>query len=177
MATATPTANSPLTACWTLSRRTSRRTNTRAAAPTAAQMPVRRPFSALATMKATVGRVASSMPRQPPSCSSTRWRSKEKPGASGGAVVSDPPLWSALPASSTVLTRASPGLPDPGALRPGLCTIGGGSAGAELVPGVVNDPFALDGGEPPAGGHAAPGLDPRDPPPSQPDQRHRAAAV
>ena len=42
------------------------------AAATAAQMPTRRPPMPLATMNAMVGSVASTMPRQPPSWSSTR---------------------------------------------------------------------------------------------------------
>ncbi len=85
MATAMPTANSPLTACWTLSRRSSRSRNTRTAAASAAQIPVRSPSIELATMNAIVGKVASSIPRQPPSCSSTRCRSNVSVAGAGSA--------------------------------------------------------------------------------------------
>ena len=89
MATATPTANSPLTACCTLCRRTSRRPKISSAATSAAQIPGRSPPIPLATMKARVGTVASTMPRQPPSCSSTRCRSKtiDGPSSSEDGVV------------------------------------------------------------------------------------------
>src|SRR4051794_31366755 len=171
MATAMPTANNPLNACWTLSRRTNRRTKTTRAQASAAQMPVPRPSRALATMNATVGRVASTMPRQPPSCSSTRCRSK----VSGRG--SPPPSGAA--ALPVAVTAVSPGSLSAGVSGPILSTSGAGprSAGAQLVPGVVDDPLAVDGGEPPAGGEGAAGLDARDAPAAQPHEGDRAGAV
>src|SRR3712207_5309205 len=102
-------------------------------------MPVRRPPTALATMNATVGSEASTMPRQPPSCSSTRCRSKVGPEAASRPS----------PAGTSV-TRRSPG--------------------AQLVPGVVDDLPAVEGGEATAGGQPAPRLDAGDAPAAQPHE-------
>src|SRR3954452_21562354 len=177
MATAMPTANSPLTACCTLSRRTSRSTNTTSAAPSAAQTPVRRPPRELATMKAIVGRVASTMPRQPPSCSSTRWRSNPRGApdcapSPSGAVDADPSA-----RSPGALIAASPVISVAGASPRALSTSSEGSARAELVPGVVDDPLAVEGGEPATGGERAAGLDAGDPAAAEPDQGDRPGAV
>src|SRR3954453_3922776 len=152
MATAMPTPTSPLMPCWMLSRRTSRSRKTRTATPSAVQMPTRSPPNALATMKATVGSVASIMPRQPPSCSSTRWRSKV----------------SVAPAGSWSSGRSAPPAPVTGGLP---------SPGAQLVPGVVHDLFAVEGGEAAACGERAARLDARDAAAAQPDEGHRARAV
>ena len=122
--------------------------------------PVRRPSIALATMKATVGTVASTMPRQPPSCSSTRWRSKSAGSAAGGAAGSGSGAASRGPSvigSPVALTPASwSPVARPGArLSSSTASRRGRSAGAELVPGVVDDPLAVEGGEPAAGGDRA----------------------
>src|SRR5829696_5737340 len=174
MATATPTANRPLTACCTLSRRTSRSPKITTATPRADQMPARRPPMPLATMNAMVGTVASTMPRRPPSWSSTMCRSKTTPGS----------LDSPSPVALTRLPHvaAAGGCPPARSCprRPrGRRAPGGGlrSAGAQLVPGVVDDALAVEGGEPAAGGERAPRLDARDAPAAQPDQRHGAGAV
>src|SRR4051812_30799909 len=177
MATATPTANSPLTACCTLSRRRRRSRNTRSAAPSADQTPVRSPPNEFATMKATVGREASTMPRQPPSCSSTRWRSKVS-GASAdspsesGAVGAGPST-----RSPGALIAHSPGPSVAGSIPRAVSMSSSGSAGAELVPGVVDDPLAVEGGEPATGGERAAGLDAGDPAAAEPDQGDRPGAV
>ena len=91
MATAIATPNSPLTACWTLSRRTSRSAKTTSAQPSAAQMPAHSPATPLATMKAIVGTEASTMPRHPPSWSSTSCRSNLSAGPSSAASPLDRP--------------------------------------------------------------------------------------
>src|SRR3954449_8603176 len=176
MATATPTAISPLNACCTLSRRTRRSTKTTSAAPTAAQMPVRRPPSELATMKAIVGRLASTMPRQPPSCSMTRWRSNVR-GAACAPVGSGAAGAGPSGRSPGALIAVSPGTSVAGASPLALSTSSDGSAGAEFVPGVVDDPLAVEGGEPAAGSEGAAGLDAGDTPPAEPDQGDRPGTV
>src|SRR3954454_15327789 len=155
MATAMPTPTRPLMPCWMLSRRTIRSRKTRTATPSAVQMPTRSPPKALATMNATVGSVASIIPRQPPSWSSTRWRSKT----------------SVAPPGSSSASGRSIGVP------PTPVTGGRPSPGAQLVVGVVHDPLAVEGGEAPAGGQRATRLDPGDAAAAQPDQRHRSRAV
>src|SRR3954468_19258947 len=193
MATATPTAISPLNACCTLSRRTRRSTKTTSAAPTAAQMPVRRPPSELATMKAIVGRLASTMPRQPPSCSMTRWRSNVRgaacapvgsgaagagpSGRSPGALIAVFHGHAGAGASRVALVPGAPVSSVPGASPLALSTSSDGSAGAEFVPGVVDDPLAVEGGEPAAGSEGAAGLDAGDTPPAEPDQGDRPGTV
>src|SRR4051794_27744332 len=154
MATAMPTPISPLTPCWMLSRRTIRTRKTSTATPRAVQMPALRPATVLATMNAMVGSDASSMPRQPPSCSRTRWRSKVGDVAAGSSSC----------ASSTLRS-------------PSPVTGGRPAPGAQLVPGVVDDLPAVERGEAPAGRHRAPRLDARDPPAAQPDERDRARTV
>src|SRR3954467_8056575 len=90
------------------------------------------------------------MPRQPPSCSSTRCRSNVTP-----------------PPGDDPLTTGSP------PARPGRRT----GPGAQLVPGVVDDLTPFEGREAAACGEPAPGLDAGDPPPPPPDQGDRPGAV
>src|SRR5215210_4939191 len=167
MATATATANRPLTACCTLSRRTSRSTNTRTAATPAAQMPGASPPRELPTTMAIVGRVASTIPRQPPSCSSTRCRSNSGPdpgSSSAGSPVG----------SCAAVTGGSP------SLSAGRCGAAGDrqpSPGAQLVPGVVDDPLALGVGEAAPRGEGAAGFDAGNPAATEPDEGDRAGAV
>src|SRR3954447_1903110 len=128
-------------------------------------------------MKAIVGRVASTMPRQPPSCSSTRWRSNPRGApdcapSPSGAVDADPSA-----RSPGALIAASPVTSVAGASPRALSTSSEGSARAELVPGVVDDPLAVEGGEPATGGQRAAGLDAGDPAAAEPDQGDRPGAV
>src|SRR3954452_5916827 len=177
MATATPTAICPLNACCTLSRRTRRSTKITSATPSAAQMPVRRPPSELATMKAIVGRLASTMPRQTPSCSMTRWRSNVRGAPACAPVGSGAAGAGPSGRSPGALIAVSPGTSVAGVSPLALSTSSDGSAGAEFVPGVVDDPLAVEGGEPAAGSEGAAGLDARDPPPAEPDQGDRPGTV
>src|SRR4051794_7823154 len=170
MATAMPTPIRPLMPCWMLSRRTIRSRKTRRATPRAVQMPTCSPPKALATMNATVGSVASIIPRQPPSWSSTRWRSKDSVAPPGSRS-------SGRSAASSAVATMPPDLSGVPVLPLPPITGGRPSPGAELVPGVVHDLLAVEGGEAPPGGECAARLDAGDAAPAQPHERHRTRAV
>ena len=81
MNAATAMPRKPLTACCTVSRRTSRSTKSTAPAAMAAQIAAVSPATALATTKTTTGRPLSTSPRQPPIDSTSSGFGREPAGS------------------------------------------------------------------------------------------------